>query len=94
MHVAPIFEKTKFTLEQDLCFVLMPFSKDLAPIFSDHIKPVCNRLNINCIRADDIFSNTSIIEDIWCSINKARVIIADLTSKNPNVFYEIRWPIQ
>lgn len=89
MRVEPIFGESKLIVEPELCFVLMPFSTHLTPIYSDHIKSVCNQLNLKCLRADDIFSNSSIIEDIWCQINKARVIIADLTSKNPNVFYEI-----
>ena len=33
--------------------------------------------------------NTAIVEDIWESINRARILIADLTGKNPNVFYEV-----
>jgi len=88
MRIEPIFGKSQFIPDPDLCFVLMPFSSYLAPVFSDHITSVCNQLNLKCLRADDIFSNSSIIEDIWCQINKARVVIADLTSKNPNVFYE------
>ena len=30
-----------------------------------------------------------IIEDIWKSINEAKFLIADVTGRNPNVFYEI-----
>jgi hypothetical protein len=89
MRVEPLFGRSQIIPDPDLCFVLMPFSSHLTPVFTDHIRSVCNQLNIKCLRADDIFSNSAIIEDIWCSINKARVIIADLTSKNPNVFYEI-----
>jgi len=89
VRVEPIFNKTKFKSELDLCFVLMPFKPQLTAVFSDHIKSVCGKLNLRCLRADDIFSNLPIIEDIWCSINISRVLVADLTSKNPNVFYEI-----
>lgn len=89
MRVEPIFGKSQLRSEPDLCFVLMPFMPHFAPVFIDHIRKVCNKLNLRCLRADDIFSNSSIIDDIWCSIVKSRVIVADLTSKNPNVFYEI-----
>lgn len=89
MRVEPIFRTTQFKPELDLCFVLMPFKPQLAAVFSDHIRAVCNKLNFRCLRADDIFSNSSIIEDIWCYINSSRVLVADLTSKNTNVFYEI-----
>jgi nucleoside 2-deoxyribosyltransferase len=29
------------------------------------------------------------MRDIWKQINQAKVVIADLTFKNPNVFYEL-----
>jgi hypothetical protein len=41
-----------------------------------------------CIRADNIYDNRPIIEDIWQRINEARIVISELTGKNPNVFYE------
>ena len=29
------------------------------------------------------------MEDIWIGINEAKVVIAEITGKNPNVFYEL-----
>lgn len=40
-------------------------------------------------RADDITEYTPIIEDIWERINSAELIIADMTKRNPNAFYEL-----
>ena len=40
------------------------------------------------MRADDIYNNQSIIEDIWKYINEARLLITELTGKKANVFYE------
>tara|TARA_R110002124_G_scaffold47149_1_gene140661 strand:- start:11388 stop:11741 length:354 start_codon:yes stop_codon:yes gene_type:complete len=56
---------------------------------ADHIKPTVEKIdNIKCFRADNIYDNKPIIEDIWKSINEASIIIAELTGRNPNVFYE------
>jgi hypothetical protein len=44
---------------------------------------------LNVIRADDIFGPRKIINDIWQSINKAGLIIADISIHNANVFYEL-----
>jgi hypothetical protein len=88
IRINPIFSGRNFTLEPDLCFVLMPLSQELQPVFEDHIKLVAGLLGLRCLQADSIFDNRAIIEDIWSSINKARVVIADLSGKNPNVFYE------
>jgi hypothetical protein len=70
-------------------FVLMPFSEALFPVFNDHIKKVCKKFHLVCKRADDIFSTSEIMGDIWTLIRKAKIIIADCTNKNPNVFYEL-----
>lgn len=39
-------------------------------------------------RADSLYGH-NILEDIWIAINESSLIIADITSRNPNVFYEI-----
>ena len=69
-------------------FILMPFKE---PFFSvkDSIKKAFNDINLNCDTAEDIFSNNEIIKDIWSCIFYSKLIIADCTDKNPNVFYEI-----
>jgi hypothetical protein len=42
------------------------------------------------IRADDdIFATGKIIDQVWTGIRAARVLVAELTSRNPNVFYEL-----
>ena len=71
------------------CFVLMPFSGDFNDIYSDHIKPIVESFGLECIRADEIYSIKPIIDDIINSIKESDIIIADLTERNPNVFYEL-----
>ena len=41
------------------------------------------------MRADELFSTGSVMEQIWEQIRKAKILLADLTGKNPNVFYEL-----
>lgn len=87
--IGKIFGGYNFTLDPNLCFVLMPFVKEMEPIYSDHIKPVVESEGISCQRSDEIVGTNIITFDIWEKINRSRFIIADLTGKNPNVFYEI-----
>jgi len=70
-------------------FVLMPFAGEFQPLYLDHIIPVCERSGMSVGRADDFFHTTAVISDIWSAIHGAKVILADCTTKNPNVFYEI-----
>jgi nucleoside 2-deoxyribosyltransferase len=42
------------------------------------------------VRADDdIFATGKIMDQVWRGIRQAKVLVAELTSKNPNVFYEL-----
>ncbi len=89
MLVNPVFGSLEQQIDDDFCFILMPFVEDLAPVYTDHIKSVIENAGLTALRADDLFSASTIIEDIWKSILRARLIIADVTGKNPNVFYEL-----
>ncbi len=84
-----IFGGGSHTLDPQLCFVLMPFSDLLQPLFDDHIRPIIEKKGLRCERADDIHGTTLITHDIWEYINRARFLVAELTDRNPNVFYEL-----
>jgi hypothetical protein len=85
----PIFKGKDFLIENDLCFVLMPFREPFQRLYKDHIKPVLEAQGFRVLKADDIFTPTVITDDIWQYINKSRFVLADVTGKNPNVFYEL-----
>lgn len=85
----PIFHGRNFSVDEDLCFILMPIKEPFNRIYQDHIIPVVKSCNFNPLRADDIFTSSSIVEDIWEHINRAKLIISDVSGKNPNVFYEL-----
>jgi hypothetical protein len=69
------------------CFVLMPFDSALMPAY-ESIKKVAASLDIECTRADEIYMAGSVVRMIVDSIKAADIIVADLTGRNPNVFYE------
>lgn len=89
VRLEPIFGPASFLADPRLCFVIMPFAKDLDSIYHDIIKPSVESIGMVCRRSDEIRSNNAIVRDIWKSICEARLIIADLTHANPNVFYEL-----
>ena len=43
---------------------------------------------MSCHRADDIWKENAIIQDIVSLISRSRIIICDCSGRNPNVFYE------
>lgn len=84
------FFDRRYAQKPGLCFVLMPFRPPLDEIYDQIIKPTIETMcNMECRRADDIYSSKPVIGDIWEYIQKAEIIIADLTGKNPNVLYEL-----
>ncbi len=75
------------SIKEGTCFLLMPFLRELRSVHAA-IKEVCESLNIKCERADDIYSQRPIFSTILDRILSSEVIVADLTGRNPNVFYE------
>lgn len=89
VRINPLFKGREFIMEDDLCFVLLPFREPFLRLYEEHIRPTLVSIGLHVMKADDIFTSTTIIEDIWEHINKSRLIVADVTGKNPNVFYEL-----
>jgi hypothetical protein len=73
--------------EQDLVAVMMPFDARFANVYATLQQAVAES-GMRCYRADDIWLNNHIMDDVISLIWRARVVIADLSSKNPNVLYE------
>ncbi len=69
----------------------MPFGNaDLNVVYEDFVKPVLEKDCFMVVeRGDDVFGSNVIMDDILASIRKADLILADLTGKNANVFYEV-----
>lgn len=70
-------------------FILMPFQDRFNDIYTYGIKATCEKLNIKCERADEVIYTRDILRKIYECIRRADLIIADLTTRNPNVFYEV-----
>ena len=86
------------------CFVIMPFGMktgedpktriDFNKIYKSIIKPGVEslrkeRINIRCVRSDEIQRAGLIHERMIQQIAEADVAVVDLTTANPNVYYEL-----
>jgi len=85
----PIWTTRNFEIDSSLCFVLMPFGDRFFQIYEQAVAPAAESAGLRCMHAGEIFNNREIVEDIWESICIAQVIVADVTDRNPNVFYEL-----
>jgi hypothetical protein len=72
------------------CFVLMPFSSEMNEIFDTIRDSVEGEpCNFRCQRADELVAGGYIVEDVLRGIGEAELVVADLTGRNANVFYEL-----
>lgn len=76
-------------IDSRLCFVAMPFAPDLRNVYDAVEGVVKDYCGLKCVRADRIARSERITDDIRDYIKNARLVIADLTGINPNVFYEV-----
>ncbi|MDX6274148.1 MAG: hypothetical protein QOJ92_1358 [Frankiales bacterium] len=72
------------------CFIMQPFSAPLGGYYELIFKPAVEQAGLTAVRADaEIFGTGKIIDQIWRGIRNAKVLVAELTTKNANVFYEL-----
>lgn len=76
-------------IEEKLCFVLMPFREPFNTYYQKVIESAVLDADLYAERADEIYSVHPFMTDVWSKIRKARVVIAELTGRNPNVMYEL-----
>jgi hypothetical protein len=79
----------KTTNSQIFVFVLMPFGEAFNAIYKDGIKAACKEAGVSCERVDEQKFDGRILDRIYSQIAKADIIVADMTGRNPNVFYEV-----
>lgn len=82
-----VFQLAPPPIDENFVSVMMPFAANFANVYTA-IQDVSAELGMTCQRADDIWIHTHIIQDVVSLISKAKVVICDLSGRNPNVFYE------
>lgn len=74
-------------IEPTLVSAMMPFHPSFTPVY-EALQRVATACNLRCRRADDIWENPAVIQDVVSLIDKSRIVVCDCTGRNPNVFYE------
>lgn len=74
-------------IDRTLISAMMPFHPHFDAVY-EKLKEVAISVGLTCKRADDIWENPTIIQDVVSLIDRSRTIICDCTDRNPNVFYE------
>jgi hypothetical protein len=74
-------------IEPTLVSAMMPFDAGFNPVY-DAIRRAADGAGLRCRRADDIWENPAVMQDVVSLIDRSRVVVCDCTGRNPNVFYE------
>lgn len=81
---------------EKICFVLSPIGEKDSEIrkrsdnvFNHIINPACAKVGMEAFRADQLHKPGLITQQVIKYILKSKIVIADLTGHNPNVFYEL-----
>jgi hypothetical protein len=90
MYPREYFSRNRIQEEPGFCFVLMPFHEGFGAVW-ERIRSTAEsqEFNLQCRRADDFSMPGYVMEDVLRNIARASIVIADLTGRNPNVFYEL-----
>lgn len=73
--------------ERDLVSVMMPLAPDFDSVYRA-VKAACKDAGLRCLRADDIWEESILIQDIVNLICRSVIVVVDFTQRNPNVMYE------
>lgn len=82
-----VFDIPSVAINNNLVSIMMPFGG-----FDDvhnSIKTACSNAGFAFERADDIWENSTILQDIFSLIYRSSIVIVDFSNKNPNVMYEV-----
>jgi hypothetical protein len=87
-----VFHRRPLKISDNQVFVIMPFTESWSDyVWRSEIKNIVEcmqNFSLICRRADDLFGH-DVMLDIYESIATARLVIADVTGRNSNVFYEL-----
>ncbi|QIA21777.1 hypothetical protein A9K68_008075 [Mesorhizobium sp. AA22] len=73
--------------DPSLLSAMMPFTGSFAGVYQA-IQQASRNNGMTCERADNIWKESAVIQDIFGLIFRSYIVVCDFTGKNPNVFYE------
>jgi hypothetical protein len=82
-----VFRMPVTPAEPDLVSVMMPFAPGFDYVYQA-IEAACAQSGLRCARADNIWQESEVIQDIFSLIFRSKIVVCDFTGQNPNVFYE------
>ena len=86
------YQEIVIQADEPFCFVIMPFREKEFPqnIYFNVIKPLIeDEFKISCYRVDEDVLPDRIDNKIYTYLLRAAFVVAEVTTRNPNVMYEL-----
>lgn len=90
---------SNFKGKTKICFVIMGFGKktdpdlgktyDLDKTYKNIIRPAVIASGYECVRADEVLASGLIDKSMYALLMQADLVVADITTFNPNAIYEL-----
>jgi hypothetical protein len=71
------------------CLVVMPKGHDFEGVYNIAVRPAAVDAGLRVLRADELTHTSISGSGVWEWLRDATVVVADVTGKNPNVYYEL-----
>ncbi len=75
-------------VDPKLVFVLIPFNPQYEGVYQ-LVSSICSEIGLKAQRGDEEFLSGDIFPHIIRLLVRARIVVADVDGRNPNVFYEL-----
>lgn len=83
-----VFDLPEEAADPTLASVMMPLAQEFDSVYTA-IRDAVGSAGLHCRRADDLWQETVIIQEVVNLIWRSAIVIVDLTHRNPNVLYEM-----
>jgi hypothetical protein len=82
-----IFRVPAGGVQANLVAIMMPFDISFDSVHAA-IQAATSASGLECRRADNMWNDATVIQDVFMLIFQASIVVVDFTGRNPNVFYE------
>jgi hypothetical protein len=82
-----VFKLPPDGVDRTLISAMMPFNKTFDGVY-ESLRNAAKGVGCACERADNIWNDSTVIQDIFSLIFRSNIVVCDFSGKNPNVFYE------
>jgi hypothetical protein len=83
------FSQTSVRAERGTIFVVMQFSEPYEELYKEVILPLAADFGLRAYHAGEVFGPGVILADIVRGLVESKIVIAEITPPNQNVFYEL-----